>query len=1090
MTYKEIKDRLSKCELTLQNIKDGSYSNLSADKAKIQIQKLNTLKESLEKQLKEASTGDNVIITTKRGETKVATGVNDKAASQLKRDPNIDSIEKTDGTEIKEGGFDQNETAAIAANVGKAVVLALNSMGESISSARVVNIKPDNFNVRVVFKNDNEEVYEFFINEDDRLILKNPSYDRDLADVGAKPSGEAVVNIDVVKDAFGKELKNIMSETMTDQEFRDAKEKDRLEKHPEKDTIKKIQALIARERRLKNTKEEVEEGEYAADKYNVNVFGYQTKYFKICPGAKSFMDRVLAQQNDDENKEELIRLAKLHDLLFLFEIRALKNSEYAAKILDQAEYVAKTIKDQVDTMGLDVADVDYLDSHIEKIKDAAKGVNEGEGDDHHYIKVPRSQYKKAQKVIDDVLANDVYGGHKHDIVDNDGRGNVVFYFMGPEERAITYDAVVYLRNSDIDVVDSSVDDVDDLEEKELSKADKSKLKDMSKSLKKSSKGHAGQAKYIDKLVKEGRGDMDIIKGIIRDRANESGFEEREEAAEVIAGIAEEYMLSLKVIQAYMDSDGPVNPFSVNEDDNIVKDLSQADKVIKIIKMMNPEVRQDLLTKIARMGQDNINEDDLVSITDGQYAYIKGIIDILKSGEMPQDIEYRREAIKALASLLRNPGSIKEDMDVGHQDDEPSMLKSTAYESAAYAAKLYKKLAKYDQFDGEVDFPNWWQSKLILAKDYLSKAFHYIDSKEKQPMIDKLALENKQVKESPEQEDAVNDLRNIVDQLEELGEEARDLVRQFFPNELSRLDGYRAFEFAYSSNRYDTTLGKFVDRLEDGDYDDLDDDDYPREGLDSDLPKGKHSIGNLQKVHGMIVDKMKELAKLYKEKGGEHEYRGHSVIDHLKSLTKKKKQVEDALDKAVSGKNKDQQLDPNVNEKKYRIGDKWSEDFDYEGMLTKASKLSIPRKGPNEGGLKVLQALYDSFEDVNYHSENQHLGTAIDAYKNGDNKEGAKHLKMFKSAALETLKGINEGEVAERAPGFKHDCAAKVVHEKYGKGDCIPEKHTLVKEGNKYVVTHYDVLFENGKTVKDIPVSELDIKTSNEHWHKGYKKKGK
>ena len=409
MTYKEIKDRLSKCELTLQNIKDGSYSNLSADKAKIQIQKLNTLKESLEKQLKEASTGDNVIITTKRGETKVATGVNDKAASQLKRDPNIDSIEKTDGTEIKEGGFDQNETAAIAANVGKAVVLALNSMGESISTARVVNIKPDNFNVRVVFKNDNEEVYEFFINEDDRLILKNPSYDRDLADVGAKPSGEAVVNVDVVKDAFGKELKNIMSETMTDQEFRDAKEKDRLEKHPEKDTIKKIQALIARERRLKNTKEEVEEGEYAADKYNVNVFGYQTKHYKICPGAKSFMEKVVAGEHGKVDKEETIRLAKLHDLLFLYEIRALK---------DSAEFVVKTIKDQVNSMDLPVDEVDYLDSHIEKIKDAAKGVNEGEGDDHHYIKVPRTQYKKAQKVIDDVLANDVYGGHKHDIVDN------------------------------------------------------------------------------------------------------------------------------------------------------------------------------------------------------------------------------------------------------------------------------------------------------------------------------------------------------------------------------------------------------------------------------------------------------------------------------------------------------------------------------------------------------------------------------------------------------------------------------------------------------------------------------------------------
>jgi len=82
-------------------------------------------------------------------------------------------------------------------------------------------------------------------------------------------------------------------------------------------------------------------------------------------------------------------------------------------------------------------------------------------------------------------------------------------------------------------------------------------------------------------------------------------------------------------------------------------------------------------------------------------------------------------------------------------------------------------------------------------------------------------------------------------------------------------------------------------------------------------------------------------------------------------------------------------------------------------------------------------------------------------------------------------------VKEAGPGFKHDCAAKVVHEKYGKGNCIPKKHTLVKEGQKYVVTHYDVLFEQGnKRVKNIPVSELEIKTSNEHWHKGYKKKKK
>ena len=84
---------------------------------------------------------------------------------------------------------------------------------------------------------------------------------------------------------------------------------------------------------------------------------------------------------------------------------------------------------------------------------------------------------------------------------------------------------------------------------------------------------------------------------------------------------------------------------------------------------------------------------------------------------------------------------KEDIDVGHQDDEPDMLQSTAFETAQYAAKLVKKLQKYDNFDGEVDFPNWWQSKLILAKDYMQKAYHYLDSEEKQPAIDQLALEN-------------------------------------------------------------------------------------------------------------------------------------------------------------------------------------------------------------------------------------------------------------------------------------------------------------------------------------------------------------
>jgi len=77
----------------------------------------------------------------------------------------------------------------------------------------------------------------------------------------------------------------------------------------------------------------------------------------------------------------------------------------------------------------------------------------------------------------------------------------------------------------------------------------------------------------------------------------------------------------------------------------------------------------------------------------------------------------------------------EDLDVGHVDDEPGMLKQDAYDIAHYAAKLYKMLKHYDEMEGEVDFPHWWQSKIIKARDYISKATHYLEFKTNEPAID-------------------------------------------------------------------------------------------------------------------------------------------------------------------------------------------------------------------------------------------------------------------------------------------------------------------------------------------------------------------
>ena len=638
MTYEEIKNKLSICEKALTSIKTGGYKNLTEKDTQLKIQELRTLKEGLEKKLNEQ---DGVVQTDDeaKAEKLAKKGVNVKLQDKL--------TEQDKGVQ-----FGQNETAAIAMEVGKATVKALLAVGEELASMRAINIRPNSFDIKAVFKGEKgEEVFNFYV-EEDTLHLNDISFDKEIADVGVMPSGKPLVNVDVIANELQKHFRSLSE------------------------------------------------------------------------------------------------------------------------------------------------------------------VSEGEGDDHHYIKVPRTQYKKAQSVIDDVLRNDVYGGHKHDIVDNDGRGNVIFYFMGPEEKAITYDAVVYLRNSDVDVVDSSVSDIDespmtmaytkivkgkdknevkeaidlvhvydkdgsifgtgeivknlpndkvkvrfdgnfmgtfradrvkpvqealgddvpdsmkgsvsklqkvhsmivnkmksfakmykekggdhifksytgeenrvidilkdlndkkkkveieldkavagtgkgqelselsvdkedaldelreilgrvqdlgqearniisqefpsylskgdaygvfnmgsssnrydttlesmidgieeyydeeeDMDEAELNRSEKKKLKDMSKSLKKSSKGHAGQAKYIDKLVKEGRGDMDMITRIIDDRADESGFEPREEAAEVIVAIASHYKLNLKTIQNYVDSDEPVNPFSEEKKD-IEKEKKDYDKEIE------------------------------------------------------------------------------------------------------------------------------------------------------------------------------------------------------------------------------------------------------------------------------------------------------------------------------------------------------------------------------------------------------------------------------------------------------------------------------------------------------------------------------
>jgi len=88
-----------------------------------------------------------------------------------------------------------------------------------------------------------------------------------------------------------------------------------------------------------------------------------------------------------------------------------------------------------------------------------------------------------------------------------------------------------------------------------------------------------------------------------------------------------------------------------------------------------------------------------------------------------------------ADILKGRGvKLGEDLDLGHEDDEPHMIKAELYKIGKYAMELYQMV---DQFEGpnEVDFPAWWQSKITNAASMISSAKHYLEFELREPEVD-------------------------------------------------------------------------------------------------------------------------------------------------------------------------------------------------------------------------------------------------------------------------------------------------------------------------------------------------------------------
>ena len=260
------------------------------------------------------------------------------------------------------------------------------------------------------------------------------------------------------------------------------------------------------------------------------------------------------------------------------------------------------------------------------------------------------------------------------------------------------------------------------------------------------------------------------------------------------------------------------------------------KVESMNKEKIKELIQQTLTKEDKKPQ---NKDFWADYTDIGQAYVEGFnkphsltdSDFEELGKKVVDSLYKGDIGKAYDELVKG---IREDNDPSGADLEGDPDEKVMGEDNN------KEIKGQEMVDYIMNHWNWSEEKTLnWLADNFGKNKQDDGPKEKDPRyIDYLRRSGrdeyadkleKNLNENSSQDDAVVELRNIIGDLEDKAEEAREIVRQYFPNELSRLDGYGVFNVAYSGNRYDVTLGKFVDGLEEGNYDDLDDEDYVNEG---------------------------------------------------------------------------------------------------------------------------------------------------------------------------------------------------------------------------------------------------------------------
>jgi len=244
------------------------------------------------------------------------------------------------------------------------------------------------------------------------------------------------------------------------------------------------------------------------------------------------------------------------------------------------------------------------------------------------------------------------------------------------------------------------------------------------------KGFGGTPNAIEKIIKgrnltnEGLEGDSITKEDIVDELSNKGYSDSE---------IEQYLNSLEFTgDTFETLEDYVEDFlNYVQDKSLEEHGDKYDKVAdvnpltqdKLNESYNPfpisEEQEAVLQRYAEAT--GISVDNLKNMVAEAKAKKKAKKDYDQDGKIESsEEEYKGSRDKAIKQATN------EDIDLGHQDNEPHMVKADLYQIAKQAVELYKIIDSVDNM-GEIDFPHWWQAKIVLAKNYLQGSKDYLDS---------------------------------------------------------------------------------------------------------------------------------------------------------------------------------------------------------------------------------------------------------------------------------------------------------------------------------------------------------------------------